>query len=384
MNVKQKGILIISPTISPNIGGVETHLDDLLTVLNQRGYRVYAHAYSPITSPGVSWMPKENFGQVSIWRYRWFGKTLLHEVEKIPWLDFLYITPYLFFRVFLFMIFHHREIDVIHAQGFNAAFIGAHLKKIFKKRLVVSTHAVYGVDPFSKTAKRIKAILNKADCLLALSDASLNELREIGIGSKKLRRFSYWVNLDLFKPFGDRVSLRQEFGLKNSFSVLFVGRLTELKGVRHLVSVAKKLPEIEFIFIGTGPLADFLDREAHVVRNIKFMGAVPNQGLNRYYNAADVLCITSQYEEGFGRVVMEAVACGIPVVGSNKGGLKEALNDSVSILVEPTVENLTQAILKLYGDRGYYLRLKNNCRLYALAKFGKENADLITKAYESI
>lgn len=249
---------------------------------------------------------------------------------------------------------------------------------------MVSTHAVYGVDPFSKTAKRIKAILNKADCLLALSDASLNELREIGIESKKLRRFSYWVNLDLFKPFWDRVSLRQEFGLKNSFSVLFVGRLTELKGVRHLVSVAKKLPEIEFIFIGTGPLADFLDREAHAVRNIKFMGAVPNQGLNRYYNAADVLCITSQYEEGFGRVVMEAVACGIPVVGSNKGGLKEALNDSVSILVEPTVENLTQAILKLYGDRGYYLRLKNNCRPYALEKFGEGNAGLITKAYESI
>ena len=94
-----------------------------------------------------------------------------------------------------------------------------------------------------------------------------------------------------------------------------------------------------------------------------------------------IVCIPSQYEEGFCRVALEAVSCGIPVVASNKGGLKEALDDSVAILVDPTVQNLKEAILTLYKNTEHYWRLKNNCRTFALRRYSEQNAETILKNY---
>ena len=98
--MKKKGVLIIVPTYSPNVGGVESHLGDLVRELGSSDYQVYVHTYSPITTPGVNWKPREYFNNVEIRRYSWFGKKLLHNIEKIPILTFLYIVPYLLIRVF--------------------------------------------------------------------------------------------------------------------------------------------------------------------------------------------------------------------------------------------------------------------------------------------
>ena len=383
MTDKRKGILIISPTLSPNVGGVETHLDDLIKFLKTQAYEVFVLSYSPITTPGVSWLPREDSENIHIRRFAWFGQTLLHRIEKKPLLDFLYITPYLLVRSFIFMFFNHRKIDCIHAQGLNAAFIGGFLKKVFKKRLIVSTHALYDIPAQSSTAMRIRKILNKANLILALSTVSFHELASFGIEKSNLRVYRYWIDSNAFQVLSvDTKVLRQQLGLPNRFTVLFVGRLTEIKGVKELVEVAHKLPKINFVFIGTGPLADYLKEEQKKMANIRFLGRIDNQKLGVYYNASDLLCIPSQYKEGFGRVVMEALACGLPVVGSNKGGIPEALDHSVSVLVNPTVDNMTEAILHLYQDRVCYKQLKDNCRGYALQNFNKDNAKVIIKAYE--
>jgi len=62
---------------------------------------------------------------------------------------------------------------------------------------------------------------------------------------------------------------------------------------------------------------------------------------------------------------LEAVACGVPVVGSNKGRIPEALNETVSILVDPTKGNLKSAISELHLDKQKYQKLANSCRQYA-------------------
>lgn len=379
--MKRKSILIISPFFSPNVGGVETHLDDLTKELDKLSYRVYVHTYSPITTPGVKWKSKEAYGNVHIRRYRWFGKTLLHKLEKLPFLDFLYITPYLFLRVFIFYFLNSKKIDIIHAQGLNAAFIGKYLKKISKKKFIVSTHAIYELNLKSKTAFFIKWILSDADMILALSKASYNELISLGMEQKKLDTYKYWVNFEIFKPLNNKKELRAEVGFPDKFTVLFVGRLTKIKGVKELISVAKKLSSINFIFIGTGPLENYLRDEQMKNKNIIFLGRVENKKLPKYYNIADILCIPSQYKEGFGRVVMEAVACGLPVVGSNKGGIPEALDNTVSALVDPTIENLTEVIHNLYSNQDHYAKLKKNCRPYAQRCFSKSNAEKITMYY---
>jgi glycosyltransferase involved in cell wall biosynthesis len=376
-----KGIVILTPFYSPNIGGVETHFDDLVEALDNNSFRVYVQTYSPITTKGVNWKSREKKGNnISIRRYWWFGKNLFHKIEKYPFLDFLYIAPYLFVRVFIFMIVHHKKIDVVHAQGFNATLISLVLKKFFSFKLIASTHAIYELDRKSKTAILIKYILEKCDKVLCLSQASKNELIEFGVSSVKLDSYRYWIDLDYFKPM-DQLKIREKYSIDNKFTVLFVGRLIEKKGINLLISVAKDLKNIQFVFIGVGPLDLKLIREAEDNTNIIFLGKKANKDLVEFYNLADLFCIPSQYEEGFGRVVIEAVACGIPVVGSNKGGIKEALNQDTSILVNPTANNIKESIQTLYNDKSKLLKLKKNCIEYSRKSFSPDNLSQITKYY---
>ena len=58
MNKNQKGVLILTPFFSPNIGGVETHLDNLVSNLDDKGYRIFVQTYSPLTTENTSWKKK--------------------------------------------------------------------------------------------------------------------------------------------------------------------------------------------------------------------------------------------------------------------------------------------------------------------------------------
>lgn len=372
-------ILIISPFFSPNIGGVETHLDDLVRELDLLNHVVYVQTYSPITTKNVDWKEEEKRGKnIYISRYKWFGRNLFHKIEKYPFFDFLYLTPYLFIRTFWWLIFNHKKIDIIHSQGLNAGLIGAILKRIFRKKLIVSIHAIYEIKNNSFTAKWIVKILNYSDKVLTLSNASYKQMLFFGINKNKLAVFKYWADLNKFKPL-KKNTLRKK--TNNKFIVLFVGRLIAKKGIKILVETAKKLPQINFIFIGVGPEDVYLKAQQKLIKNISFLGSLANYKLTYYYNMASVLCMPSLYEEGFGRSAMEAVACGLPVIGSISGGIPEALDNKVSLLVEPTIDNLTKAINKLFKNKKLYNKLVQNCRQYAQKNFSNKNIKLITKHY---
>jgi len=374
-----KRILILSPSFSPNIGGVETHLDDLTTSLDKRNYKIFVHTYSPITTKNTDWKGFEKRGEnIQIWRHRWIGHNIFHFVENYPLLDFLYLTPYLLIETFFWMIKNHRKVDVIHAQGLNCAIIGLFLKINFKKRLIVSTHAIYGFKSQSLTAKMVAKILNFADRILCLSNGSLQELTRINIEKSKLTRYRYWLDLALFKP----KILKHSIYKQKKFQILFVGRLIEKKGVRVLCKVAQKLTRFHFTFIGTGPEEVFLQQYNLKVKNISLILNLPNKKLPEYYQQADLLCVPSLYEEGFGRVAMEALACSLPVLSSNKGGLKEFITSQVGLLLKPTVNSFSQAILKYHNNPKLLYNLKKNCRKKALSLFSEKNLNSVIKAYE--
>ena len=383
MNKSKKGVLILTPFFSPNIGGVETHLDNLVSILDEKGYKVFVQTYSPITTENIPWKKNEHLGNnIQIHRYKWFGNNLFHKLNNYPILDFLYLTPYLFVRSLFFMVTNSQKIDIIHAQGLNAGAIGVLLKKIFKKRLLISLHAVYSTidDKFRLTSLMTQMILNSADVALGMSKAVNNQFNQKGIKKINLKEYKYWIDLKHFKPM-DLKKSRNKIGVDDRFTVLFVGRLIPIKGIKLLVEIALELEHIQFLFIGTGPLEPFLKNTSKHNLNIKFLGQVQNLDLPAYYNSADIFCIPSQYEEGLGRVAMESVACGTPVVGSNRGGISEALDKTVSILMEPTSEKLKNAIQMLQTNKGQLEALKTGCRDYAIMNYSKENLDLITRHY---
>jgi glycosyltransferase involved in cell wall biosynthesis len=279
------------------------------------------------------------------------------------------------------MTINSRSINIIHAQGLNAGIIGIALKLIFRKRLLISLHSVYSnADKNKLSSLMTRLILNGADIVLGMSKAVNSQFIQLGIKENQIEEYRYWVDIDRFKPMNLKKA-RHQIGIDDCFTVIFVGRLIPIKGVKLLVDIARDLKHIQFLFIGTGPLESFLKNVSQENSNILFHGQIQNHELPVYYNSADVFCIPSQYKEGLGRVVMESVSCGVPVVGSNLGGISEAVNNTVSVLMEPTYDNLKRTLLMLYKDNGHLQSLKSNCREYAVMNYSKKSLDLITKHY---
>ena len=116
-------------------------------------------------------------------------------------------------------------------------------------------------------------------------------------------------------------------------------------------------------------------------KNIYLLGDISYSKLHLYYPLADIFCLPSLYEEGWGRVLMESLSCKVPVLASNLGAVPEVVDSSVSILVKPTPNNFYQEILKLKNNPKLLSDLKNNSRTYALKNFSSKNISHITKYY---
>ena len=370
-----KHLLIITPFYSPNIGGVETHLSDLVFELDKKNYHTTVLTYSPLSTANTKWLPIEKFGKYSkIYRYKWFGGNLFHRLEKQPFLNLIYITPYLLIRSVLYLMTHKQRVDVIHSHGINGAIIGIILKKLFHiKKHIVSIYSTYDNVPLNSFSTRlVVSVLNQTDHVLTQSNSSVSQLGNLGVNRQKLSRYFHWVDLEQFKPISSKMK---------PFSVLFVGRMIPPKNAYLLSKVACKFPKIEFVFVGTGPDYNKINKLSKKNKNIKLVGDVTYSELHSYYQQSSVLCVPSKYHEGWGRIIAESISCGAPVISSNLGGTIEAADTSVAIFIKPTAINFIKEIKKLSTKPSIYNELKNKCRPYALKHYSKRNISYITDNY---
>ncbi len=143
----------------------------------------------------------------------------------------------------------------------------------------------------------------------------------------------------------DREGVLSDFGIapeeyEGKKIVSFAGKLTNFKGVDVLLDAVslyeREKPDTLTLIIGDGDERDALHAQAKRLRlkSVRFLGNVQQQTLRRLYNTADVNLVPSR-REPFGLVAIEAMACGIPVIASNEGGLPDFVNDSVGALVTP-------------------------------------------------
>lgn len=377
----KRRILILTPFFHPNIGGVESYLHDLCEYLKNHGMVVYVLTYQPLTTRAraPAYEAEEN---LTIWRINWPGHNLFHRLEPYPILEFIYLTPCLFMFAFLLLLFRQRNFDVLHAQGLNAAFIVAILAKIFRKNAVMSTCAIYNFKQRILFSKIAGWVLNRMDKVLALGEYSKQELLSIGIPSRKIQTYHLWVDQTQYIP-ADKTAAKEKTGLKEKFTVLFVGRFIKIKGIEVLIEAARTLDQaINFVFIGDeGPLLDYLEKEATQHDNIILVKGISGYKLIPYYQAADVLVVPSLYNEAFGKVIIEALSCGTPVIGSNRGFIPHIINESVGRIVEPNTANIAREIEYLYRNPQTLSALTVNCRIYAENNFSERNIEVITRSY---
>ena len=376
-----QSVLLLTNSFSPNVGGAETHLDDFVRALTARGWRVNVLSFYPLTTP-VPWKRYEDRGALKIWRMGWFGRNWFHVLEHYPVLQFLYLVPRSLAGAFVWLLLRGRRVSVIHAHGLVPAFNARLLAPLFRKRYVFSSHSVYGLSRQPAVRRAARWMLGRADRVLALSRESADEIVAAGVDARRVATFRYWVDLACFSP-GDQAAARRERGLPaNGVIALFVGRLLEIKGVRRLLAVAQRaeLRSMTFVFAGVGPLADEVAAAAAADARIVFAGRVSNTDLPAYYRAADVLCVPSLYAEGYGRVILESLACGTPVLGADCPGIREATSDRVAWLVEPSEEALTAVLAAIQRDPRLARDRAAACREFAEERYSEKNADSIAAA----
>jgi len=164
------------------------------------------------------------------------------------------------------------------------------------------------------------------------------------------------IDTEQFRPDGPR----QEKLADGKLNVLFVGRLEKRKGVEYLLNacaeVQKASPNFRLILVGPGTRLrrgyEELARDLRL-RDVVFTDFVPNGELPKYYRSADVFCAPATGGESFGIVLLEAMACGKPVVATDIGGYASVVAEGEDGLLVPPrdEESLARALLSLLDNK---------------------------------
>ncbi len=141
--------------------------------------------------------------------------------------------------------------------------------------------------------------------------------------------------------------------------VLYFGRFSKEKGVETLIKVCKELPQIRFVFAGTGPLADLLVG----IDNVENVGFQSGEALHRLISQARFAIYPSEWYENCPFSVMESQMYGTPVLGADIGGIPELIRDGVTgeLFESENAEDLKEKIQKLWNDRQLLERYTSGC-----------------------
>lgn len=368
-------VLQISAHFRPNIGGVETHLTDLVKTLTKKGWGVFVLTYKPLTTKASSKI-YEKHQLLTILRIPWLSG-LFYKLIKYPLLEFLYLLPGLFFATPLVLFLVKPEI--IHAHGLVAGFVAVFWGKIFKKKVVISLHSIYSFPKDGIYKDFVTLTFKNADYVLGLSNQSTEEIKSLGIEEIKVKKFTYWIDLKKFKKV-DNAKFKLDW--EEKFTCLFVGRLVNEKGIEELLrSIESWNQNINLKMIGSGPLEKKVADAASNLLNLDFIKEIDSDNLPIYYSRSDLLIVPSVSEEGFGRVILEALACGLPVIGSNRGAIGEAMDSTVGKLIDITPQNIKKTVEYFYRHRNELEKLAKNCRKFTERRYSEKNAEKIIEAY---
>ncbi|RJR28764.1 glycosyltransferase family 1 protein [Candidatus Microgenomates bacterium] len=367
-------ILQLTVHFSPNLGGVETHLNDLAKELVSGGEDLFVLCYRPLTNP-VKWKVFETRTNFKVLRLPWIVG-FFYKLVKFPALEFLYLTPILFLATPFVLIFYRPS--VIHSHGLVAGFVGVFWAKIFNLSCITTTHSFYSFPNKGAYSAIARWIFSNSTKVLTLSKRSKREIKALGVEDKKIQVFTYWIDLDMFSPVS---GAKLKLGINKKFTALFVGRLVEEKGVSILIdSICELNGRVNLLIAGEGPLKGKIMNYAKKYQYIRFVGSVPQSRLPLYYSAADVTVVPSLNEEGFGRVIIESLACNTPVIATNKGATSEAMDNSVGSFINISKDNLVNELQK-YADNNKKESNKK-CINYARRKYSSKNIQVILNSYE--
>lgn len=260
-----------------------------------------------------------------------------------------------------------HQYDVIFVSGFKALGIsGVVISRLFHKLCILKADSngemsgeffadgleTVGLTPASRLFRLLLSvrnwILRRADWFVAITPGIAEELMRQGVGRHAIHDITNAVDTTRFCPAASnaRPSLRRRLGVpKKKIIVAYTGRLVTYKGLPLLVRVAERLQreceDVGFVLIGSGGL-DIHNCEGELRAyvsakrlgtSIHFAGEVPN--VHEYLQASDIFVLPTE-EDAFPLALVEAMACGLPVISTPVGGIGQIItNGENGLLVKP-------------------------------------------------
>lgn len=253
-----------------------------------------------------------------------------------------------------------RPPDVVHAHHWTAglaALIGAHRARV---PVVHSCHGLAprpsrrtGPDSIREHRTETEVLIARtASRIIAGGSAEMTELCRLGAHRARISVVPGGVDLELFHPDGpvaERGPLRR---------VLAVGELLPRNGYHEIITAVSTVDDAELVIVGDGSRADpdtdqlhALITESGMRKRVVFAGAVPRGEMPALLRSADVV-VCAPWQEPFGTVALEAMACGVPVVATEVGVLPDIVLHQVTGLhvVPRDVRALTRALRSLVDN----------------------------------
>ena len=199
--------------------------------------------------------------------------------------------------------------------------------------------------------------LRTADAVVVTTPGDKENLvRRYHVPQGKIKIIPNYVDTDLFRPMPE---IQKETGL-----IVFVGRLEEQKNPWALLEAVKGVPGIRLLMIGEGTLQEPLKKKIQDERlPVEMQGVIPHAQLPAILNRAHLFILPSHFE-GHPKVLLEAMSCGVPVIGADSPGIRELLvHRKNGCLAGPSSEALRRAILELVNDSDLCGRIGRQARM---------------------
>ena len=345
----QKKLCIVTHTFLPHTGGIER-------VVNEQSKRLLSRNFEPMVVTNRINTPKNYI--VDGVKVECYGSLNTGFRLGIPYS----IPTVASLKTFLEAV---KSSKIVHAHGhpYLTSLIAAKLAKRYNKPFVLTQHNTFiEYDSIFDSVERLndlavgKETLKEADKIITVSNATKDYVLSLGAKPNKIKVLHNGVDLVRFRPLtGKREEMRRKLGIsQSSIVVLTVRRLVYKNGIDTLIEGAniavRKNPKITFLVVGKGPDINSVQtkiKQLGIENNFRLTGFVKDEDLPFYYNAADFFTLPSKSGEGLPLVALEAMACGLPIIATNVGGISEIVMEDYGKLVPSNQpELLAEAVLE--------------------------------------
>ncbi len=325
---------ILMPVLhySPVIGGFEVFIKNICDRLSTK-------AEIFVITGKVIKQPKEEIKN---------GLKIIRKASLYPLKDYSYTSYWYLFTMLPFLFFFslrtikREKIDFVHAQGFLSGVVAWLLYKFVKTPYIITIQSadfnIYHSEVkfnflISLQSWIEKKVYRDAKVCHAVSNDLVKHFERQGRSITVMIPNGVETNIFKILSQSEKEKIRQELGTKEKFVISCVSRLQEKNGTHDLISAVALLKDknvsVECWIIGDGQERVRLEKlvdELGVRDRVKFLGQILHEDAGKFVGASDIF-VRPSLAEGFGIVYLEAMACGIPVIGTPVGGIIDFLHD---------------------------------------------------------